>query len=429
MKKYIKIIISLFISFLITSSVFANEKIHISLNGQKIEAETEIIDGSVMAPVRSIFEPLGFQILWDEANQMISAIQKQNVITLKIGDKISFINNVPFELPVAPIIKNNSAMAPVRFMAENSGATVHWNETIKAVDILSNVDAVQNSTNAANSKTLMDSVVMINSDLRQGSGVVISSEGYIATNFHVIEGSSMAIIKFNDSSYYSGEIYVVSYDPAKDLAILKISKDNLKPAVIGDSNAVSENDNVTSIGSPSGKFNQVSTGNVNYINSHIISTTAPIHEGSSGGALFNDNGELIGITSMYDTNGNYMSIPVNKLKNMEFKGNMPLAEWSSVETNLLPPEELFYYTDNKTAVISWPYVYGADHYNIYSSNSENGEFIKVKNPVTGNYNWKWGVPYCLKINAQSGSVLYFKVSSVKDDIESQPSDVYAIEFN
>jgi serine protease DegS len=137
-----------------------------------------------------------------------------------------------------------------------------------------------------------------------GSGVIISPEGYILTNNHVISGADEIQVVLADGR--SARATVVGVDPDTDLAILRISLDNLPAIVIGDSNSLRVGDVAMAIGNPYGVGQTVTLGIIGAkgrdhlgINTYedFIQTDAAINPGNSGGALINSRGELIGINS------------------------------------------------------------------------------------------------------------------------------------
>lgn len=139
-----------------------------------------------------------------------------------------------------------------------------------------------------------------------GSGVIISDDGYIVTNAHVLMSKGYHIIKTSDDKAY--EAKVIGRDVKTDIAIIKISASNLKPAVFGDSDEVAVGEQVMAIGNPAGLSGSVTDGIVSAVNRKIksdstgfemncIQTNADISPGNSGGALVNMYGQVIGITS------------------------------------------------------------------------------------------------------------------------------------
>ena len=147
-----------------------------------------------------------------------------------------------------------------------------------------------------------------------GSGVVISSDGYILTNDHVVEDADYIVVTVNDTEY---EAELVGSDSSSDIAVLKVDATGLTAMEIGSSSDVVVGEWVMALGNPFGLENSVSTGVVSalqrsttlqdestgetVIYPNMIQTDATINPGNSGGALVNSEGELIGITSMITT--------------------------------------------------------------------------------------------------------------------------------
>ena len=144
----------------------------------------------------------------------------------------------------------------------------------------------------------------------QGSGVVVSSNGYIITNFHVIQGSNEILVR--DSNGNDHQTSVIGYDFLTDLAVIKIN-DNLKPITFGKIENVRVGDISLAIGNPLGVGQTITLGIVSATDKEIspeaysyqryVQTDAAINPGNSGGALVNSNGELIGINTMISTLG------------------------------------------------------------------------------------------------------------------------------
>ncbi|MGN0684341.1 MAG: S1C family serine protease [Oscillospiraceae bacterium] len=144
------------------------------------------------------------------------------------------------------------------------------------------------------------------------SGIIISSDGYIVTNNHVVEGadSYTAKVKCTDESgNVTSQVYdaeLIGTDSDTDLAVIKIDAKDLPVAVLGDSDKLCLGDDVVAIGNPLGLENSVSKGIVSGLNRQIsdskrglssIQTDAPINSGNSGGALFNGYGEVVGVVN------------------------------------------------------------------------------------------------------------------------------------
>lgn len=139
-----------------------------------------------------------------------------------------------------------------------------------------------------------------------GSGFILTEDGYIVTNNHVIEGaSSIKVTTYSGSAY---EATLVGYDESNDLAVLKIDAKGLTPVILGDSDNMNVGDDVVAIGNPLGELTfSLTSGSVSALDREVtmssgismdlIQTDCAINSGNSGGALFNMYGEVIGITN------------------------------------------------------------------------------------------------------------------------------------
>lgn len=167
-----------------------------------------------------------------------------------------------------------------------------------------------------------------------GSGFIISHDGYVLTNFHVIEdSSSISVSMYNGDSY---DATLIGYDESNDIAVLKIEAEGLTPVVLGDSNNLNVGDSVVAIGNPLGELTFTLTsgaisakdrevtlsGNVTM---NLLQTDCAINSGNSGGALFNLYGEVIGVTNAkYSTSSSSsasidnigFAIPINSIMNI-----------------------------------------------------------------------------------------------------------------
>ena len=159
-----------------------------------------------------------------------------------------------------------------------------------------------------------------------GSGVIISSDGYILTCDHVVAGASNITVTIGDVDYTAT---VVGEDSTSDVAVLKIDANGLTPAVVGDSDTLTVGDNVLAVGNPLGELGgTVTSGIVSALNRSVsiqssgsvntmslIQMDASVSPGNSGGGLFNMNGELVGVvnakSSDSDAEGLGFAIPIN----------------------------------------------------------------------------------------------------------------------
>ncbi|MGD8783493.1 MAG: Do family serine endopeptidase [Thioalkalispiraceae bacterium] len=161
-----------------------------------------------------------------------------------------------------------------------------------------------------------------------GSGVILSEEGYVLTNNHVISDAAEIAVALNDGRTTSAKIF--GADPDSDLAVLKIELDDLPVVTLGRSDNLQVGDVVLAIGNPFGVGQTVTSGIVSGLGrsslgintfENFIQTDAAINPGNSGGALINAKGELIGInTAIYSQSGGShgigFAIPINLAKNV-----------------------------------------------------------------------------------------------------------------
>ena len=139
-----------------------------------------------------------------------------------------------------------------------------------------------------------------------GSGFILSAEGHIVTNYHVIKGANKVTVSTYDGKSYDAKI--IGYDEDNDIAVLKIEAEGLSPVVLGSSASLNVGDEVVAIGNPLGELTfSLTSGSVSALNREVtfsdgsvmdlIQTDCAINSGNSGGALFNLYGEVIGITN------------------------------------------------------------------------------------------------------------------------------------
>ena len=210
-----------------------------------------------------------------------------------------------------------------------------------------------------------------------GSGVVISKDGYIVTNNHVISGASNIIVRFTNGDEYKAKL--IGTDAQTDIAVVKIEAENLVPAVFGDSSKLVIGELTVAIGNPLGELGgTVTDGIISALDREItvegetmvlLQTNAAVSPGNSGGGLFNANGELIGVvnakSSGSSVEGLGFAIPANTakviIKDLMEKGHVtgrPSIGISIIEVT----------TDYQR------YMYGVSSYGVYIQKALNQEF-------------------------------------------------------
>lgn len=248
----------------------------------------------------------------------------------------------------------------------NSGTTTTASSTSKA-----------NSTSEIVKKTA-DSVVEISTEsvvtgsfaqqyVQQGagSGVIISQDGYIITNNHVINGANSVKVRLRDSTEYDATI--IGSDSDNDIALLKVNATGLSPATFGDSNSLAVGDYVVAIGNPLGELGgTVTDGIISALARKVtiedtqmtlLQTNAQVNPGNSGGGLFNANGELVGIVnakqSATEVEGIAFAIPINNvldiLSDLKEYGYVTGKVDLGIDfTDITSDETAFYYGVNQT---------------------------------------------------------------------------------
>ena len=166
-----------------------------------------------------------------------------------------------------------------------------------------------------------------------GSGFILTADGYIVTNHHVVDSSSSISVTLYDGTTYDARL--VGSDESNDIAVLKVDAQNLSPVILGDSDNLNVGDSVIAIGNPLGELTFTLTAGAvsakdrsvtfsNAVTMELIQTDCAINSGNSGGALFNLYGEVVGITNAkYSSSSSGASIdnigfaiPMNRVRGM-----------------------------------------------------------------------------------------------------------------
>lgn len=265
--------------------------------------------------------------------------------SLTLGTYLLFFDNTEIdsrinktELPVLPASYMPNAASP----AENTDFTEIAEKTVHAVVHVKNVAVAPSSVNP-----LMEFFYGPSGENRQtvvgtGSGVIISADGYIITNNHVIAGARKLEITLNNKSTYQAD--VVGVDESSDIALLKINATNLPYLPFGNSDNLRVGEWVLAVGNPFNLTSTVTAGivsakardinmsnNSNKIES-FIQTDAAVNPGNSGGALVNIRGELIGInTAISSQTGSYIGYSFAVPSNISKKVIEDILEFGNVQ--------------------------------------------------------------------------------------------------
>ena len=201
---------------------------------------------------------------------------------------------------------------------------------------LSPAEVYAQNVNSTVSITVSSTVNMFGYDAVSagaGSGFILTDNGYILTNYHVVEGAEAINVRMYEGESYDAEL--IGCDSTHDIAVLKIDASGLKPVTFGDSDKVVVGEDVVAIGNPLGELNfSLTRGVVSALDRelsfsgnqrlNLIQTDCAINSGNSGGALFNMYGEVIGITNAKISGYGYgaavesiaFAIPVNTVVNI-----------------------------------------------------------------------------------------------------------------
>ena len=206
----------------------------------------------------------------------------------------------------------------------NKKTTTATTTSIKTVASETMDSVVEIKTESVSTKNYFQQAIVSGA----GSGVILSKDGYIVTNNHVISDANKITVTTKDGKSY--EAKVIGSDAATDLAVIKIEAENLSPAVLGDSSKLEVGDTAIAIGNPLGSLGgTVTSGIISALDRevtidnqkmHLLQTSAAINPGNSGGGLFNDKGELIGIVNAKSSGesieGLGFAIPINRAKDI-----------------------------------------------------------------------------------------------------------------
>ena len=348
-----------------------------------------------------------------------------------------FINNALYDNPIYPTLEYNSIFyLPLTW--ESATTLLNWNlEWSDSYGLFINTNSVDNNTNhnvtsrgvltTEEIGKLASAIVLIETDLGTGSGVTLTGDGTIVTNYHVIENASWIKIHYEDLTNYMVDT-IIGSDSFLDLALLKIDT-NDKPFIqLGDSSTLSRGQNIVTIGSPEGLFNTLSTGVISRFDEDFIQITAPISSGSSGGALLNEQGQLIGITTAAILSGENLgfAIPVQKIGQVDTTVSETLDSMPEAPVTISSPHNLRVETLNSTsAYINWDPVEGADYYHFYYQEAGDDSFWYDEDEFYGGpMRFRWFMDYTVEYyNLDPNTHYNVLVTAVVDGIESDDSDV------
>jgi V8-like Glu-specific endopeptidase len=205
--------------------------------------------------------------------------------------------------------------------AESKGFDFGFDKPAQSASPRNDIPAIAKAASGA-----IVSILMSDKDgkpIAQGSGFLVSKDGVVVTNYHVISEGRSAIVKLPDGAFYVVD-GVLASDKTRDVAIIKAHGENFRTLTLGNSDQVQVGEEVIAIGNPLSLESTVSNGIVSAIRTieeqggKFLQLTAPISPGSSGGPLFNMAGEVVGITTLKFKGGENLNfaIPINDAKRL-----------------------------------------------------------------------------------------------------------------
>lgn len=198
-----------------------------------------------------------------------------------------------------------------------------------------------------------ESVVLIGADIDKknpiiGSGFIISPDGLIVTNYHVIKDSEKIVVKLKNNKYYAGA-RIIGSDPEKDIALIKIKAGGLKAVTMGNSNNIKIGEKVVAIGNPLGLESTVADGLISALRTmengrKLLQTSVPLSTGSSGSPLFNLNGEVIGVNVSGRTEGQNLNfaVPINSVRSLMLSAGYKDPENNAGTIYTVKPKDTLY---------------------------------------------------------------------------------------
>jgi hypothetical protein len=285
---------------------------------------------------------------------------------------------------------------------------------------------VEGKLTAVEIAELSNSIVQIttkynNGDTGYGSGFFFE-KGKLVTNFHVIEDVVSISLEYENGIIYNGAIKVVGYDRELDIAVLSTLDNSTEPIVLGNSDKLVKGQKVYAIGSPIGFKNSLTDGLVSALRPDIIQVTAPINAGSSGGALIDEFGKVVGIThaKLIGADNIGFAIPINHLKALDKSKNLSLADFNkAVSMGVKAPKNVIAESNSSSSVLlSWDKSV-ADYYTVYESLDYGKTWVPLPNK-NGENKWDWNMDYSLEVyDYEIGTTVYYAVAAVKGNNVSE----------
>lgn len=455
-KKLLSILFVL-VLFFPSTAMAANKptgnRMQIFLDGNELKFQNAplVYEGNTMVPFRSLFEALGVSVNYDSHSKTIRAQKENTTVNLTMGQNVAFVNSAPVKLSISPLVIKGNTYVPLRFVSQsfNYSVTFQGEQIFLASPLMTSTPSpiltpLQTSSPIAaqdltaeqigelsNRVVYIETLDSAGKVYATGSGVIVGSDGEVITNFHVIEGASSARIYFSSTDSVVAS-YVTIYDKERDLALLIVEKTGLPTVSIGDSSKLKLGEAVVAIGSPLGFTNSLSSGVVStplrmVDGSRFIQMTAPIDHGSSGGALFNMRGELVGITtalieSSADLN---LAIPsedvatfLRKPRSSQLLTSIGTPVGSVVpadsDINIITPQQLEAYMDKNYSIMDYKGL--TLHFDWFVTLSADGKNYSIGGIMKDSREWSDWAKYQINDHLAMPSMIYFILDELAKDL-------------
>lgn len=263
-------------------------------------------------------EEMNETVIVSEKKKLLANPKMKKVLTIAVAAILFFALGIGGGYLGASIANEQGSGSSPRII-KTSATTKATSDVSKIAESASDT-IVEISTSSVSRGSFMQQYVSEGA----GSGVILTSDGYIITNNHVVSGATTIKVTTKDGTEYDAKL--IGTDSGNDVAVLKIEASGLTVAAVGDSDNLDVGETVVAIGNPLGSLGGTVTEGIisatsrtitiDNVDMTLLQTSAAINPGNSGGGLFNTNGELIGVvnakSSGEDIEGLGFAIPVNK---------------------------------------------------------------------------------------------------------------------
>ncbi len=366
--------------------------------------------------------------------QKIGSLKKATLVPFQVQVNGQLIENHLEPYPL--LLYNNITYFPMtwRFAVTEFKWTTSWDDS-KGFQIFvgeqSNNSVVQeDKLSSVQIGRLADAVVKIN--VLRHDGIEVSGSGFfydhgkLISNYHVFENAKEVTIELNDGTIYSEEVLVTGYDRINDVVTFKINKDDNTYLPLGMSNQVQVGEKVYTIGSPYGLKNTLADGLVSAISDDVIQITAPISFGSSGGALINEFGDVIGITyGGFALSGNVgFAVPIEYAEGMDNHEYSLIQFNEADEATVDQPQNVIAWFEEgayDVVLLQWDYM-NADYYEVtISTDGGDEKVLKRSSGEAGQFIWDY--PYSIRaFNLMDNTEKTFRIYAYKNGVKSIASE-------